>query len=99
LKPPTHIFSLRYAISRHAYAIASRVVFSAALHSAIDVGGISGIDRDNRDLGSLRGTALERLLSDWKSRLAGLFVEPPTHLNTVGSRSPPSIRGQPSSDA
>jgi hypothetical protein len=48
-------FSLRYAISRHAYAIASRIVSSAALHSAIDVGGIRGSDRDNRDLGSCAG--------------------------------------------
>jgi len=39
---------LRYALSRYQYAVASRMVFSAALHSAIDVVGISGNDRDNR---------------------------------------------------
>jgi hypothetical protein len=55
LKPLTDIFSLRSAISRYAYAIASRIAFSAALHGAIDVIGIGGSDRDNRDLGSYTG--------------------------------------------
>jgi hypothetical protein len=43
LRPPntTDIFSFRYAISRYEYAIASRLVFSAAVHSAIDVVEIS----------------------------------------------------------
>ena len=41
LKPLTDIFSFRYAISRYEYAIASRIVFSAAVHSAMDVVEIS----------------------------------------------------------
>jgi hypothetical protein len=55
LKPLTDIFSFRYAISRYEYAIASRIVFSAAVHSAINVVEISEDDRDNRDLGSCMG--------------------------------------------
>jgi hypothetical protein len=55
LKPLTDIFSFRYAISRYEYAIASRIVFSAAVHSAMDVVDISENDRDNRDLGSCMG--------------------------------------------
>jgi hypothetical protein len=41
-------FPLRHALSHYEYVVASRIVFSAALHSAIDVVGISGNDRDNR---------------------------------------------------
>jgi hypothetical protein len=61
---------LRYALSRYQYAVASRMVFSAALHSAIDVVGISGIDRDIAS-GLAQGTAIDRRLSDKKPRFAG----------------------------
>jgi len=38
----------RYALARYKYAIASRMVLSAALHSAIDVVGIS---RNEKNIG------------------------------------------------
>jgi hypothetical protein len=55
---------------------------------------MGGNDRDIRDLSSRPGTALDQLVSDDRPRFPRHLAELPTDLNTLGSRSSPSIDGQ-----